>query len=435
MSEFGEILDVALHLKYVEGHEVLMYITDGDHKKIGDGLVEKEDNWLRRLGQGYIWIVDGCTYGDRQDWLREKGEAVFGSSAKAAKLEEDRQIGQAFFRRLGLKQPESHNFKRIEDALKFVLENKEKKFILKQNGNAPKHLNHKTKFDGGVDMIYHLQKLQKSWNTSEWGEFDCDLMEQVEGMEVAVSAFFDGQNFVKGKDGKTVAFLNFEFKKESEGDNGETTGETGTVFVSANSDHKLVKLLIENPVTIDILRKTKFRGVFDINGCLTKEGYVGFEPTSRPGVPSSSYEFLSSGLVSTAAQMFETVSKGTGKPIELYQGTGIVVVVTAKPYPVEADLDKEATSIGEKLWILNGKNIQKEFTPEQRKHIHLENFYKDGSDYLIATKNGYLLTVTMRGKNVADAREKCLAYIKDNIYISGMKWRTDIGKKLEEQGF
>ena len=436
MSTYGESLDIALHLKYVENQEVKMHITDYDYRKIGDGLIEKVDNWLDLLGQGYIWYVDGCEHGRRQDWLREQGEAVFGSSEAGARLEEERQKGQALFKKMGLYQPESHNFKDIDVAIGFIKSHPDKKWILKQNGDAPKSINHKTKFDGGIDMLYHLEKLKKSWNESDYGVFDCDLMEQVEGLEVAVSGFWNGHDWIRNKEGKIVAFLNFEHKKESNGDMGETTGETGTVFVTADESHKLVKLLLENQTLKEILTATGFRGVFDINGCMTQRGYVGFEPTMRPGIPSSSWEMLSgAGLNSRTSLLLEAVAKGQDIPINPFIGTGIVVVVTAKPYPiVEADTTAE-NSLGEKLWIIKNDKIVEDFDIDQRLHIHLANFYKDGSDYLVATKSGYLYTVTMRGRNVKDCRVKVLDYIKKNTYISGMKYRTDIGEKLEAKGF
>ncbi len=51
-----------------------------------------------------------------------------------------------------------------------------------------------------------------------------------------------------------------------------------------------------------------------------------------------------------------------------------------------------------------------------------------------STKNGYLLTVTAKGQNVYDVRESLIQYIEDNIYISGMKYRSDIGKRIEDYG-
>src|ERR1700733_15021154 len=100
---------------------------------------------------------------------------------------------------MGFKQPESHNFTDIDEAIDFVKENKDTRYILKQNGDAPKHLNHMGKFKGNEDMIYHLEELKKGWNESQYGSFDCDLMEVVEGVEVAASAFFNGHDWLRDK--------------------------------------------------------------------------------------------------------------------------------------------------------------------------------------------------------------------------------------------
>lgn len=431
-SEYGELLDLALHLKFVEKQEVLMHISEKDYQKIGDGLIEKIGEVYDYIGKDYIWVIDGCGHGRLQDLLREKGEAVFGGSEIGDKLENERQANQKWFKEAGFQQPYSQNFKKIDDAIKFVQEHSDKRWILKQNGDAPKSLNHMGKFEDSSDMLYHLGELKKGWNEQEFGKIDFDLMEVVEGLEVAASVFFNGKSFMKNKAGKIVGYLNFEEKKEADGGVGETTGEMGTLFVGVTEDNKLFKDIIMKPKIIEILRKSKFRGVFDINCIKTKDSIVALEPTCRPGVPATSYEFME-GLESPTSDMLEAVAKGMNSPIEVRQGVGMVMVVAAKPYPVEADMDSEATSIGEKLWPLKDGKPAKDFDDEQMKHIHLENFEKDGDSYKVATKNGYLLTVTGTGNSIEDAREKLLEYIKNNIYISGMKYRHDIGKRVEDK--
>src|SRR3954469_12463256 len=93
-SEFGEILDLAIHLKHKEKHEVVMHIPDKASKRIGDGIIDKTDEWYRYIGEDYIWVFDSTSLGDLQDWLREKGEAVFGGSAAADEMENERQKNQ-----------------------------------------------------------------------------------------------------------------------------------------------------------------------------------------------------------------------------------------------------------------------------------------------------------------------------------------------------
>ena len=105
------------------------------------------------------------------------------------------------------------------------------------------------------------------------------------------------------------------------------------------------------------------------------------------------------------ADLLSIVAKGEDKPIVIHKGVGMVMVLAGKPFPVEAELEPESTSLGEKLWILKDGKPQKDFSDEQRKNIHLENFYKKDDDYLVATKNGYLLTVTARAKTIEGVRE------------------------------
>jgi phosphoribosylamine--glycine ligase len=121
-TEFGELLDLAIHLQDIEKQEVVMHIPNHEYHKIGEGIIKKEKNWWDCIGKGYIWIFDGCAYGSLQYWLREHGELVFGGSIMGDKLENDRQLGQEWFKKAGFKQPTSKNFKSIEDAIAFVTE-------------------------------------------------------------------------------------------------------------------------------------------------------------------------------------------------------------------------------------------------------------------------------------------------------------------------
>lgn len=429
-SSYGELLDIAIHLQD-EGEEVILYVPDKDYKAIGEGIVPKAENWHEYTGKGYIFVVDGCENAKLQDWLRSQGENVVGTNEVMTEYEEDRQKGQELFKKMGFKQPESQNFTDFDEATEYLKDNPQR-LILKQNGDAPKHLNHMGKFEDGSDMLYHLEELKKSWTDHANGPVDFDLMEIVEGIEVAASAFFNGHDWLRDEEGKIVGFLNFEHKKEGDGDTGETTGEMGTLFLGVDEDSEIFSSILLHSEVEKVLKESDYRGVFDINGSLTKKGFVAFEPTSRFGVPATSYEFME-GLDMSTADLLEYMANGLDEPISIHKDIGLVTVVASKPFPVESDIDDSATSLGQKLWILkNGRPI-KDFTDEQKKHIHLENFRKQDDNYLVATKSGYLLTVTMRGDSIEEVREDTLEYIKENILISGMKYRQDLGKKYEDE--
>jgi len=431
-TEFGEIADLAIHLQDVEGHEVVFHVANKDYDKIADGILIHVDDWYRYMGKGYVWVFDSCSFGDLQEWLREKGESVFGGCTEGDRLENDRQAGQDWFAEAGFDQVESKNFKDFESASQFVKANSGRRWILKQNGNAPKSLSHMGKFDDGSDMLYHLDELKKKWNESHFGPIDFDIMEVVEGLEVAASAFFNGSDWMRDAQGKVTGFLNFEEKKEADGNTGETTGEMGTTFWGCTEENELFREMICRPAIKARLKKIGFRGVFDINFIVTDEGkIVALEPTCRFGVPSTAYEFCEA-MESGAGKLIEAVAKGQNRPVPLFQGWGMVIVVAAKPFPVEADVDDEATSIGERLWILKDGKPVDEFDSDQKKHVHLYNFKKDEEGYKVATKSGYLLTVTATGEEIAKVREGLIEYIKDNLLIAGQKYRSDIGKRVEE---
>jgi phosphoribosylamine-glycine ligase len=429
-TEFGEILDVAIQLQE-EGCKVLLYVENHDYKSIGTNIVEKIDNWFPYIGQDFIWVVDSCSTAKLQDWLRKRGEAVVGTNEVMSEYENDRQFGQEWFKDAGFKQPDSHNFTDIDDAIEFVKENKKNRYILKQNGDLPKHLNHLSKFSDGIDMIFHLEELKKTWKETEWGAVDFDLMEVVEGVEMACSAYFNGHDWLRNKDGKVVGWLNQEYKKQSDGDLGETTGEMGTVFIGVTEDDETFADILLRPKIVEKLKETNYHGAFDINGSITDDGYVAFEATSRFGIPATSYEFIA-GINTSTADILEYMARGIDKPIDIHEGIGIVSVVVAKPFPLDADVDDSATSIGEKLWIIgDDKEPIDDFTDDQMKHIHLENFKRDDDgNYRVASKSGYLLTCTMRGGELEKTRDKLIEYIKDNLFISGMIFRQDLGRNL-----
>ena len=431
-STYGEIADVAYQLQQ-EGEDVVLYVPNPDYKSIGDGIVEKAENWHEYLGKDYIWCIDGCENAKLQDWLRKRGEAVVGTNEALSEYENDRQLGQELFKKAGFKQPESHNFTDFDEAISFVQEHSDKRWILKQNGDAPKGLNHMGKFDKGVDMLFHLEELKKSWNENEFGEVDFDLMEVVEGVEIAVSAFFNGHDWLRNSEGKVVGFLNGEEKKSDNGGLGETCGETGTTFIGVTEDDETFADVLLRPEITALLKEHEYHGVFDINGSITDEGYVAFEPTSRFGVPATSYEFIE-GLKTSTADLLEAMARGKDTPIEIHEGIGMVMVISAKPFPLETDnIDNDSTSLGKHLWILkNGKPVD-DLSEEQWKHIHFENIKKDDEgDYRVASKSGYILTVTGRGETIKDIRDSLIEYIKDNLYLEGFKYRTDIGERLEE---
>ena len=431
ISKYGEILDIAINIP-----GSVFYVQNHDYHSIGKGMVDKDD-WYRYLGLDYTWIIDDCDNGEFSDWLRSRGEKVFGSNKIGNDLEENRQASQKLFESFGFKQPMSENFTDIDKMLEFIKANSGKRLILKQNGTAPKSVNHMSKFDGCDDLIQHIEELKEKWNKNEYGDFNCDIMEVVDGVEVACTVFFNGQDFARNEKGKIIGFLNFEEKKECDGGLGATVGEMGTTFFGCTEGNKIFDKIIIPDKLGQFLKDIKFIGCFDINGCINKDGsFTGFEPTPRFGIPTASYLF--SEGIEDIESFFYNMARGISQPVKIKEGWGMCTVVVAKPFPVDGDvehIDEIGTSLNEKLWIMDNKGkIAKDFSEDQKKHIHLCNFKKeDNGDYKVATKMGWMLVVSITGSGIKDCRDKTLDYIKKNIFLSGMKYRQDIGKRIEDK--
>lgn len=395
-------------------------------------MVEKIDDWHDCMGEGYIFVFDGCAAGKTQDWLRSQGEMVFGGSEKGDELENDRDKGQDLLTKMGFKQPFYQNFDSIEEIIAFVKQHKEKKYVLKQGGDLPKSMNHVSKFEKSVDMLEHLEKVKSGWNETEHGKPDFQLMEKVEGVEIACSGFWNGHDFIRNAEGKVISWINAEEKKEIAGGLGSTTGETSTTFFPATEDDEIVQDILLRPALKEWLLKNEFRGVIDVNGMYTDKGYVGFEFTMRFGIPSTSYEMIE-GLASRACDLIYAVAAGEDMPASLKDGVGFVLVLAGKPYPVEASLPDEETSAGERLWLLkDGEPSLSEMRAPRYKHIHPYNVYfnEESQDYRIATSSGYILTSTAIGDSIKEARDKAISEIEDNVYLTDMKWRADGGDRI-----
>ena len=92
---------------------------------IGEGIIEKEKNWLQCIGKGYVWVMDGCENAEMQDWLREQGEWVVGTNKAMSDMENDRKKGQDLFKKAGFNQPTSITFEgesAFDEAIDFIKE-------------------------------------------------------------------------------------------------------------------------------------------------------------------------------------------------------------------------------------------------------------------------------------------------------------------------
>ena len=77
------------------GHTVKLYTKGSRASHIGEGLVDKVDNWKKYMDVAdLIFVSDNMSFMEELDEYHKKGYPIYGPGKRAAKLELDRMYGQ-----------------------------------------------------------------------------------------------------------------------------------------------------------------------------------------------------------------------------------------------------------------------------------------------------------------------------------------------------
>lgn len=396
--------DLAWQLKK-EGHDVKMYIRDPRDREVYDGFVEKVDEWKSVVDWANYIVFDDVGFGQQADALRKARKPVVGGSAYTDRLEEDREFGQAEMKRAGMLTLPHWDFEHFDDALRFLRSNPGR-YVFKPSGNTPsdmKGILFLGSEDDGKDLIEILEHNQVPL-AKKIKRFQ--LQKFAAGVEVAVGAFFNGEDFVYPIN------VNFEHKKLFPGDIGPYTGDMGALMYwsppNAIFNLTLAKMR-------DALIASGYAGYIDINCIANARGVYPLEFTARLGYPTISVQM--EGVQSPWGEFLTACA--TRQPYELKTKKGFQVgaVVAVPPFPYE---DKSEFDIYHELSIL--------FKKPNLDGVHLGDVKFVDGDWRIAGQTGYALVVTGSGITVQEARAQMENRI-DNIMLQNMFYRTDIGER------
>jgi phosphoribosylamine-glycine ligase len=219
VSIAGLIGDIAWQI-FKEGHEVRYYIHAEKEKDICDGFVPKTDNWEQEVDWADIIIFDDTLgQGEKAQALRLKGKPVVGGTPYTDKLEDDRSFGQRELKKAGIPIIQYGEFESFDAGIQYIQENPAR-YVLKPSGeaqNVKRHLFVGDEEDGS-DVIRMLEAYKRAL-ADEIKVFQ--LQKKINGVEVAIGAFFNGHRFIYPIN------LNFEHKKLFPGNIGPSTGEMG----------------------------------------------------------------------------------------------------------------------------------------------------------------------------------------------------------------
>lgn len=394
--------DLAWQIKK-EGHEVKVYIKSENDKDVYDGFLEKVDSWKQFVDWADVIVFDDTGFGKEADSLRKSGKLVVGGSAYTDQLEEDREFGQSEMKRVGMLTLPHWDFSDYDLALKFIEENPGR-YVYKPSGFISsdfKGLLFLGKEEDGKDL-HEILRSNKEILGKKIKQFQ--LQKFAAGVEVAVGAFFNGNDFIYPIN------VNFEHKKLFPGDIGPFVGDMGALMYWSGPN-TIFKTTLEK--MREDIKKSGYVGYIDINCIANARGIYPLEFTSRFGYPTISVQ--EEGAISEWGIFLYSIAKGENFDLKIKKGFQIGVICLVPPFPYE---DKSETAIYRDLSII--------FKKPGFDGIHLGDVKLIEGNWRIAGNTGYALVITGSGTTVEDARRQAYNRI-ENILLQNMFYRTDIG--------
>lgn len=405
-----------------EGHKVKFYFEDKYSKDVYDGFLEKVDSWKKYRNWADVIIFDDENFGSYADKLRKERKLVIGGSKYTDKLEVSRNFGQNELKKNGVKIAPIWNFKKYNTAINFIKNNPDR-YVFKPTGNnqsGDKRLVLISQREDGSDLVEFLTQNRK---VLEKKNPKFVLQKFINGIEIAVGGFFNGNDFIYPIN------VNFEHKHLFARNLGPITGEMGTLMFWSKINKIFRSTLAKMKAD---LKKSKYIGYIDLNCIVNEDGIFPLEFTSRFGYPTIQIQL--SGILDKAGEWLLELAKGKKFRLSTKKGFQIGVVIATPPLLSEGD-DNEVVKIFRDISISfkNGK---------QSKNVHIGDIKRDSKGiWRIAGASGWCLVVTGTGQSVHRARVNAYREIK-NIRIPSMFYRNDIGarwsaesKKLRSWGY
>ncbi|WP_242493297.1 phosphoribosylamine--glycine ligase, partial [Haloarcula hispanica] len=318
-------------------------------------------------------------------------------------------------------------FEDFDAGIKHVQENPAP-YVIKPLGEVQnvKRLLYVGNEDDGSDIVDVLRAYKKAWGHRMKG---FQLQRKVEGVEIAVCGFFNGESFVE-----PINF-NFEHKKLFPGNIGPSTGEMGTSMFWAGRNELFAETLgkVEG-----WLADEGYVGSIDINCIVNEDGIYPLEFTPRFGYPTITLQEES--FESETGQFFLDLANGRDPELEVHRGYQVAVRVVLPPFPFD----------DQKTYDENSRNAAVVFGSDSREGIHIEDAKRvpvEGTDratgersesgaavdgqWRVAGESGMPLVVTGKGDTMQGAREQAYGRV-DDILIPNCYYRDDIGERWIE---
>src|SRR4051812_38076837 len=416
----GDSCDLgALYMRLLaDGHEVKVFVKEPLAQGTMAGLVEHTSNWeseldwIRAAGDQGIILFENVAQsrGELQDRLRSDGFHVIGGSAYGDRLENDRGFAQRVLHDIGLQTARVAEFSDLTSAEQY-LEQYPARYVLKFNGtNFSSRENYVGRLANGADVAAVL-RAKFFQRVGEAISFV--LMEYVDGVEMGVGAYFNGERFIG------EACLDWEHKRFFPGNLGELTGEMGTIATFDRSRPFFERTLQR---MAPMLAAGGYCGYVNLNTIVNARGIWPLEFTCRFGYPG--FAVLSPLQQTRWAELFAAMASRSGDAAML-PGFCAAIVLTTPPFPYEYEDTEEPAGLPV---IFDG------VTPQELEQLYYGEVGMQDGQLVTSGIYGWTMVATAVADDIDAARRKASA-LAEKVIVPNVRYRRDIGVRLAEADF
>ena len=397
-----------------EGHDVKVFMQDPLCFGTLAGIVPRCEDWRQELswvGKDGIILFENVAEmrGALQDQLRQEGYRIIGGSAFGDRLENDRFLAQRVLADLGVRVGPMNEFSDHRQGIAYIAEHPGR-YVLKFNGYVPSIKNYVGKYPDGHDVAAILARLPAALSQTPFV-----LMDYVDGIEMGVGAYFNGESFL------TPACLDWEHKRFFPHDLGELTPEMGTVvtYQRTASFFQMTLRKLE-----PLLRQNGYCGYINLNTIVNERGIWPLEFTCRFGYPG--FAILDALQKVGWGELFLSMIERSRTSFETAAGFAVGLVLTTPPFPYERSQVCELVG----LPVLFDNDI----TLEERRHLHYGEVGLEDGRLITTGVAGWTMVVTGSGDTIASAQKNAIR-LADRVFAPNIRYRRDIGDRLIQGDF
>ena len=413
ISKYGDGAALALRMALEPNVQVRLWIEDPKYRVNFAGVLDKVGSWQEGVlwaGRNGLAIFDDnkCTH----IWRQIKNRiACFGGSEFSELLENDRKFAQDLCKRAGMTVGVHKQFKTGQQVIAHLKDNPGAWVVKPQGGKSESHhliVGSKGHDDETIQRVAGL--VDSGLRVDSW-----EVEEKADGIECAVTRYFNGQNWLG------PAAINFEHKHIGERELGALCGEAGTLVKymepqDADSGESFFDRTLG--LLTPALRAADYRGVIDMNCIVKKDGTPTLiEITPRPGKPIA---FILEELrLTPLSDIYYACATGAALDVQVRWDWAVGVVLFAFGFPFE----KVASEVSQGLPV-NGLG-------ESLAHIHPMQLRREKGTWKVGYGEGYLMVATGRGASIFDAKRSAYDALAP-VRVPNSTHRWDISDKINE---